>query len=532
MDACLPATWLGMGLPPDLAPTLTEEERYGLSQLTEQLIRQRVSSAQCEQRLSRLIHPLDSIYAHVGGNRHEHRLALKTLIAEMNQRQTPWWTWSENQWHQVLGASRSEFSQRYHIPERRGPRGRLLLLICAYLTGNFSAFHHVGYLSQVALAKRVFGEAVFRTALRTVATEMRQMGLGKALVKQGMPQFLAYVLLLAHSPNLRDITTSLLEQARYQIAPTYRRVCAVLSRTLCRLGILAQPLTRSAWAGSYRCSGVNDTASPEWVSWCDRWRATSTEAPQTRTNKYMVLVKTGRWLAHQHPEVTRPEQWTRELALEWVATVDRMVVGEWTHPATLIPSHLKGKPIMPNTKATLLAAVRSFFLACQQWEWIPTRFDPRRTIITPRSVRILRGPNPRVIADEVWAKLMGAGLTLTAADLPLHNQYFRFKEAVEEDPTAAGSLSQLWYPFELVRALTLTWLFGGLRANEIKRLRLGCIRWQAPQRSSAANSPDKQRVPSEPVRQDQVCLLEVPVHKMGKAFVKPVDRLVGEAIDT
>ncbi len=366
MDAYQPATWRGMGLPPDLAPGLTDEERHALSQLSGQLARQRVGSAQYQQRLSRLIHPLDSIYARVGGHRHEHRLALKTLITEMNQRQTPWWTWSEDQWHQVLGTSRSEFSQRYHIPERHGPRGRLLLLICAYLTGNFSAFHQVGYVSQVALAKRVFGEAVFGTALQTVATEMRQMGLGKALVKQGMPQFLAYALLLAHSPNLQDITTSLLEQARRQIAPTRRRVCAVLSRTLCRLGILAQPLTRSAWAGSYRCSGVTDPVSPEWVNWCDRWRATSTEAPQTRANKYMVLMKAGRWLAHQHPGVTSPEQWTRELALEWVATVDRMVVGEWTHPATSIPSHLKGKPIMPNTKATLLATLRSFFIACQQ----------------------------------------------------------------------------------------------------------------------------------------------------------------------
>ncbi len=126
---------------------------------------------------------------------------------------------------------------------------------------------------------------------------------------------------------------------------------------------------------------------------------------------------------------------------------------------------------------------------------------------------------------------MAAGLTLTAADLPRHNPCFRRKEAVLEDPTSVDSSSQLWYPFELVRALTLTWLFGGLRANEIKRLRVGCIRWQAPQPSSVANPPGEQPVPSEPVRQDPVCLLEVPVHKMGKAFVKPVDRLVGEAID-
>jgi hypothetical protein len=31
---------------------------------------------------------------------------------------------------------------------------------------------------------------------------------------------------------------------------------------------------------------------------------------------------------------------------------------------------------------------------------------------------------------------------------------------------------------ELIRALTLTWLFSGLRSDEISRLRAGCKPWQ------------------------------------------------------
>ena len=56
------------------------------------------------------------------------------------------------------------------------------------------------------------------------------------------------------------------------------------------------------------------------------------------------------------------------------------------------------------------------------------------------------------------------------------------------------------------------WLFGGLRWNEIRRLRVGCIRWQ------------------EDAQRDRVCLLSVPVNKTGTAYSKPVDKLVGEAI--
>jgi hypothetical protein len=58
--------------------------------------------------------------------------------------------------------------------------------------------------------------------------------------------------------------------------------------------------------------------------------------------------------------------------------------------------------------------------------------------------------------------------------------------------------------------------FAGLRLSEITRLRLGCIRWQTD------GDGDKQRA---------VCLLDVPAHKTGTAFTKPVDRTVGHAID-
>jgi len=66
---------------------------------------------------------------------------------------------------------------------------------------------------------------------------------------------------------------------------------------------------------------------------------------------------------------------------------------------------------------------------------------------------------------------------------------------------------------EMIRAIALVWLFAGLRSDEIRRLRVGCIRWQ--QRKSA-----------------DVCFLDVPVHKTGTAFTKPVDQVVGQAINT
>src|SRR4030088_2346575 len=155
-----------------------------------------------------------------------------------------------------------------------------------------------------------------------------------------------------------------------------------------------------------------------------------------------LIAKAGRWLAAEHPEITEPDQWTRETCAAWVAAVDRMAVGDYVQRR----DHLRdraGKPVAPRTKAHMLMATRTFFRDCQEWEWFPRRFDPSRALAVPRSVSALIGTDPRVIADDVWAKLLHAGLNIEAADLP---------------GTSAGS----YYPMELIRALTLTWLFSGL----------------------------------------------------------------------
>jgi hypothetical protein len=77
---------------------------------------------------------------------------------------------------------------------------------------------------------------------------------------------------------------------------------------------------------------------------------------------------------------------------------------------------------------------------------------------------------------------------------------------------------------ELVRAVTLTWLFSGLRSDELSRLRLGCVRWQHQGQPIPGDARDV-------FAEDAVCLLDVPVHKTGTAFTKPVDPLLGQAIE-
>jgi hypothetical protein len=74
----------------------------------------------------------------------------------------------------------------------------------------------------------------------------------------------------------------------------------------------------------------------------------------------------------------------------------------------------------------------------------------------------------------------------------------------------------------MIRAMVIVWLFAGLRSDEFRRLRVGCVRWQR----------EDARVPGtdEMLPKDAICWLDVPAHKTGAAFTKAVDRLVGEAI--
>ena len=174
-----------------------------------------------------------------------------------------------------------------------------------------------------------------------------------------------------------------------------------------------------------------------------------------------------------------------------------MTIGEWTQRNRRDQKRF-GKPLSAKARAHHLSAMSTFFRDIQEWEWIPRRFDQRRCFGAPRSLRALISPNPRILADDVWAKLLWAGLNLTEVDL-----------------TRSFKSTKHYYPVAMVKALAMVWLFGGLRVDEIWRLRIGCTREQwnkSPEVSEA------------------ICNLDVPVNKTSRAFTKPVDQIVGEVV--
>jgi integrase len=417
------------------------------------------------------------------------------LLAGIGRERMAFWGWDRAQWERTVAAGNVDVRQ--------------LLIAVAYQLCEINDLHwEIRGFKMRLFCGRVFGDAAVEETVGRVQSHLNTLGYAAQLRRPNLQRALYELMLAARSPVLEDLAQrpELLPEIRDRTSHNPGRSgVEQLARTMVDMGVLSvlpfpARLTRDEWLARSR---AGDLDVPElWLDYAKRWFQTSTLTRTSRSQTYFALIKLGRWIKHEQPDHPDPGSWTRELAAGWVARVDRMLVGEYSHgPNTAYMRRRSGGQLLPRTKAHLIWAPRRFFNDIQEWEWIERRFDARRAFALPRSIAALIGPEPRVIADDVWAKLMWAGLNLTSDDLPLHAN--------------RGGTGTPWYPLELVRATALVWLFSGLRTDEILRLRVGTIRWQQQ---------------TEPAG-ERVCLLDVPTSKTATAFTKPVDPTVGDAID-
>jgi integrase len=456
------------------------------------------------ETLARLAEPLDAARAVLHHDadpcfKRAGAQAAAIVLQHCAETRRSYWGWTEWEWARLCGSSAAEFLAARTLPTERTVRPFLVAL--AYLLGGFTGFQHLGNFNRLHLACLVFGEDTAEASIRQAGGVLDQWGYRDPLrTRHRLRGMFSQALLINHSSRLEDLTTEAFAALRAHPANAgrYREMIYALQRACASLGYCDPP----ARPGRNNAPGIDGT-SPQWAAWVERWHVTSPLSPRVRATVRTIMAKAGRWLAAEHPEITDPGQWTRQTCAAWVAAVGRMAVGDYVQRHDHIQARA-GEPVLPRSKAHILGATRTFFRDLQEWDWISRRFDPARALAVPRSVSALIGTSPRVIADEVWAKLMWAGLNLQAADLP--------------------GCADSYYPVELLRAVTLTWLFSGLRSDEISRLRVGCIRWQHDGLPIAGDAAGV-------LAEDAVCLLDVPVHKTGTAFTKPVDPIVGQAIE-
>ncbi|CAE6840479.1 tyrosine-type recombinase/integrase [Paraburkholderia aspalathi] len=459
--------------------------------------------------LRRLLAPIDDALAVVDSKRLYNDRVRLMLLQCCAMRRTTFWAWDATVWRTVLGTTQQAFFAAHHPTPRAGGERQALMAV-AYLLHCFHDIPSLGEVKRVTLAEKVFGkQRIADTLLRVteISAAWGYHGPCKPLMS-----LVAELLLINQRPELELLTAEFIEsiRKRWQDSNYRSSLYFQLLRILAALGVIsAEPKIRNR----VDCERIHRARtaglSRDWVLSVERWEATSTLTASSRRHLRDTVLKAGRWLQDTHPNITRADQWTRELAAEYVGAVARMSVGDYVWRTAGLEPKL-GKPASARSKNFFLGSMRRFFADLQEWEWIPRRFDPFRAFATPRSIMALIGPAPRTIADDLWAKLLWAGLNLTIADLPGHGS------APKGRSNATGAMLRNggYYPLEMLQALSIVWLFAGLRSDEIVRLRVGCVR----------------KEPSIGQQGTQCWMLDVPVHKTGTAFIKPIDAIVGEAL--
>lgn len=466
---------------------LSEQELFLIETVLDLQARRKTWFPTAQAELSRLVTPVvDALDLFDTQPKYRNSLLASWLEGQLTSQQI-FWEWEPERWRET-----------YQLIRLRRQQGKIYyrlnhFLNTAYLLVGFAEFDRFDGFDALRLAQVVFGDTGDEENLDLITQTLVEAGVNAGWCQRWLPRELAALYLKAYRRDLTAITLdrvhSLYERRRHRFR---RLACVRIAFALHRMGILPegleptyQPLTAKTVIEQSR-QGIAQV----WLEWVDRWVQHSSFTVKTRQMHYRCLLQVGRWLTHEHPSITTPDQWTRDLAVTFVAAVDRLKVGDW---AQWQYKRKQGQPVSANTKSRLLAVVRAFFTDLQEWEWLPRRFDPQRCLAVPRSIQGLLGPQPRPIDPAFWKKLVIAALNLK----------------VENLAAEAG----LHYPLAMVKAMAVVWVFSGLRPDEIRRLRVNSLQYAD---DSSGSTP--------------VCWLEVPANKRNPVYTKPVDRVIGEVI--
>ena len=468
----------------DTRPTLSDAERADLVRIDAcRFFRQ---TTERERLAWRLYVPVRDALAHGGASTVERTIAWGAFVDHTLALDRPFFGWDAADWEAFVGPGG---------PCERRKLSRACALSVGYLCCDFRGFaafdRATAYTTPIA--ERVFGPDAVAAADARVRAVLEGAG-----YPSRHPVYLrravSLLLLVTGSPEVEAVRVEHVDAAYAEgnLSEYARRVVYRVSRALELAGVTDRPARVPSRSRRAEKTGV----APEWAAWCDRWRAASPRPAKTRDRHHGTLLRVGLWLAERHPEVRSPADWTSATCLDFVAYVSEARVGDYVFARVGRAAAAPGKPMTAKARSGLLYAVRSFFGDLQGWGWVEPRFAPHAALGLPASIRRLLGPSPRDVDEVVWLKLIWASLNLAPEDLPV-----------------SGAAGGPVYPFELVRAAAVLWTHAGLRASEITRLRLGCVRAQGDDAVDGS-----------------VCLVEVPYSKASAPFSKPVAGAVREAV--
>lgn len=414
--------------------------------------------------------------------------ALRGIVSGMAANREGYWTWTDSQWRDLVSEQRS---------------GCLVITAVAYkLCGAKPYQSYPKRISLAQLYRMIFGQEAWlsaETQVMKVLESWKYRTSRGGVYKRGsrFDQTLACALLDSESVDLDGITYGILEaiQKREDFGDRILPIASVLFH----LGIIDRKLESKR---TYKEVQDRDSSMAQgWFKLIAQYEALAVCSKSQQKSVRWAAEKAGRWMRENYPEVERPEDWTPDIALEYIAAVNEMKVGEYVFDVAQVRSKNLGKPITARTKDSLITHLKIFFGELQRKRLISRlNFDLETDLQVPQSIRNLIGPDPRDIDENAWLKLIWASLNLSDDEL-----------------------KGFYYPPELLRAVSIMFTHSALRFDELRRLSVGCTR---PIKTGSCPQV------SDTVRDitELVCLLDVPISKTASAFTKPVPVIVDQVV--
>jgi len=368
-----------------------------------------------------------------------------------------YWEWSELEWRTLIEHGRKE--------------GRVPASAVAYvLRGIRPSLPARLQFSYSHLYKVIFGQAAWDQIEPKISRTLASWGFAVGRSNNGYVQALAILLLDGHASRLEDLSRELLEAHVSERGPALRYVRPIAT-ALHHFGIIDRQLPMPPGP---KQAPPWDGVAAEWHALVREWQARAVYSRGHVGHVVNAAWNAGQWLAEYHPEVTRPEQWTPELAAHFLRCVMDWTTEQYL-PADRVSPNMagvanpsrRGKPLATHTRIGLISGLRNLFRDLRRWKLIgPLEIDPRQDLATPKALLRLRSPNPRDIRQAVWMKLVWASLNLADEDCP--------------QPAGTQARFQPGYSPTLLRAAAVLWTHAGLRSDELSRLEIGCVRELSP----------------------------------------------------
>jgi hypothetical protein len=161
-------------------------------------------------------------------------------------------------------------------------------------------------------ARKVFGRTAVEQAVEQVVSVLHGWGQRSPQVTARTVSLVCHVLLLNRSPLLADLSEDTLQALRANMSIPYplRQNVHSLHRALAALRYVSPP-PPPARLEPVPAEGVD----PAWADWVQRWYDTSTLPASGRKGRLNQMLRMGRWLATEHPDVREPGLDTRVVRL-------------------------------------------------------------------------------------------------------------------------------------------------------------------------------------------------------------------------